>query len=99
MEAGMKKKTHYQKYKTGHKDAFLRRRYGITLNKLKEEKKRQKYLCAICGRKKKLMVDHCHVNKQFRGLLCHNCNCGLGQFKDNPALLEAAIAYLQSSGI
>jgi hypothetical protein len=27
-------------------------------------------------------------------LLCHTCNIGLGGFKDDPALLRAAIRYL-----
>jgi hypothetical protein len=29
-------------------------------------------------------------------LLCSGCNAGLGGFGDDPALLEAAIRYLQS---
>lgn len=39
-------------------------------------------------------LDHCHTTGDIRGLLCHNCNIGLGCFKDNIIFLEAAIDYL-----
>lgn len=57
-------------------------------------------LCAICkqppssGRYKKLCVDHDHKTAKVRGLLCYNCNMGLGYFHDNSIALEAAVAYL-----
>jgi hypothetical protein len=54
-------------------------------------------------------VDHDHsccnnsnINKKgyscgncIRGLLCHNCNLGLGNLKDSIELLQNAIQYLQ----
>jgi hypothetical protein len=39
-------------------------------------------------------LDHDHFTGQFRGYLCNNCNIGLGRFKDDPALLNKAIAYV-----
>ena len=41
------------------------------------------------------MVDHCHVGGEVRGLLCSNCNVGLGMFADNPEALEAAARYIR----
>lgn len=58
---------------------------------------KQGYSCAICGKQVKLHVDHDHETGEVRGLLCNNCNVGLGFFDDNPMLLIAAIRYLKSS--
>ena len=57
--------------------------------------------CDICGSditgKRKRHIDHCHETLKFRGLLCNNCNHGLGHFKDNPSILQRAITYLLNS--
>jgi hypothetical protein len=83
------------------KDRDLQKAYGITLDDYKVMQEQQKHLCAICflkdsnKRTKGLCVDHCHDTKQVRGLLCTNCNQGLGKFFDNEELLRNAIAYLE----
>jgi len=50
--------------------------------------------CIICGSPEDLVVDHCHKTNVIRGMLCNNCNRGLGHFKDDPELLEFARMYL-----
>ena len=44
---------------------------------------------------RELSVDHNHMTKQIRGLLCGNCNRGLGMFFEDGSLLLKAIEYLR----
>ena len=73
------------------------RRYGLTIEQYDQMLFEQSYVCAICHKpcSKALAVDHDHKTGAVRGLLCMNCNHGLGKFKDDPNLLMAAIKYLQ----
>jgi Recombination endonuclease VII len=44
-----------------------------------------------------LVPDHKHSQPpEPRALLCHNCNAGLGQFKDSPEICRAAAEYLEA---
>ena len=80
----------------------LKKRYGITAEEYDQMLKDQNEVCLICGLKagggrgpkSRLAVDHSHETGRVRGLLCNNCNNGLGRFKDDPALLSKAIEYL-----
>jgi hypothetical protein len=56
--------------------------------------------CAICKchqRYQNLAVDHDHKSGKFRGLLCVNCNRGLGKFFDSPLRLRNAAEYIEQS--
>lgn len=80
------------------KDIELKRIYGITLEHYTKMVTAQNGRCSICkaSNGETLHVDHCHSTKQIRGLLCNNCNNGLGRFNDNIAYLKQAILYLQN---
>ena len=66
-------------------------RYGITKEQIGIDR------CCICGSLKNLCIDHNHKTKEVRGILCSNCNRGLGYFKDNEDTLSSAIEYLKNS--
>jgi hypothetical protein len=80
------------------------RGYHISLEQYEEMEKQQNGVCMICGRPehmkhqgkvRNLSVDHCHTTGKIRGLLCNNCNRGIGHLGDDPALLRAAADYLE----
>ena len=83
----------------------LKRRYNITPQEYETKLASQDYKCILCnkdandnirrGKVEPLYVDHCHTSKKLRDLLCHQCNSGLGQFKDNIEILQKAIDYLR----
>lgn len=53
------------------------------------------YACEICDKTiKQFHVDHCHKTGKFRGILCSNCNSGIGMLKDDVNVLRKAIDYL-----
>jgi len=90
-------KTVYRKYK-------LKSQYNMTPEQYDEMFNNQEGKCLICKRpeiefKKGLEIDHCHVTGKVRGLLCMDCNTGLGKFKDNITLLQKAIEYLNHNKI
>lgn len=77
------------------RENFLRWRYGITVEEYDAMFERQEGLCAICSvPRKRFHVDHDHETKRVRGLLCNNCNTGIGMFQDNPTLLRLASMYV-----
>lgn len=86
-------KGYWRKHKTGCSPA----RYAELL-------KKQHGLCAICGKAEgrkrgakayELSADHDHVGGRIRGLLCGNCNLGIGNLQHDPKILRRALAYLR----
>lgn len=82
----------------------LRRLYGLTPEQVQEMYAAQFERCAICKRAIGLFtgntldsahIDHCHETKRIRGLLCYDCNLGLGRFKDDATNLRIAAAYVE----
>ncbi|MEV7607254.1 endonuclease VII domain-containing protein [Paenarthrobacter sp. NPDC089322] len=82
-------------------------RYGIDIDEYDEMLEAQGGGCAICTAPLgaggvRLAVDHDHsccpgeysCGNCVRGILCANCNRGLGLFKDDMNLFRMAIAYL-----
>lgn len=85
--------------KKENEDMTWRRRnreYGLSKEQFYIILKKQKEKCAICSIfiNDRCSVDHNHITGKARGLLCNNCNSGIGMFEDNVFLLNQAIKYL-----
>jgi Recombination endonuclease VII len=85
-----------QRLHGGSRHYHLKHRYGIGADEFDELVRRQGGVCAICGRADPEHVDHSHETGAVRGILCFNCNGGLGQFRDSVDALRAAAAYLDA---
>ena len=78
----------------------LKRRYGVTPEWYYAKLEEQDGRCAICGtvepgsNRAYFCVDHCHHTGEVRGLLCSNCNIGIGNLQDSRAVLFNALNYL-----
>lgn len=83
------------KLDSSNRRSYYRLQYGLTLEQVEQMKLTQDNKCKICLTELTTpRVDHCHVTNKVRGLLCHNCNVGLGHFKDSIPLLDKAKEYL-----
>lgn len=84
------------------------RRMGLNATQYFNLLEDQGFGCAICGRSaedngRDLVVDHDHsccnrvgsCGKCIRGLLCDDCNTGIGRLRDSPAVLRSAADYLE----
>lgn len=74
----------------------LSKKYGITVEDYRETFERQGKACAICLRTEftRLDVDHDHASGKFRGLLCINCNLGIGLLREDTDIIQRAVKYL-----
>jgi hypothetical protein len=91
----LKNKNNYKGRK--HKFRILKT-YGISDEDFLKMLEKQKNLCSLCGiyLNKRKNIDHCHKTGKIRGILCTNCNMGLGLFKDSKEILGKAIIYLSN---
>ena len=82
-------------------------KYGITLAEYNRLRLQATH-CPICGveltectkesgnSKTTKVLDHCHDDGQkIRGFICNQCNIALGGFRDDPALLDKAAAWIR----
>lgn len=97
------KKNNPEAVKLSRKKGWLKQTYGLGWEDFLAKYNEQGGACAICkqnlplfheNRSKQPFVDHCHKTGQIRGLLCHYCNVGIGNFKEKISLLHEAEEYL-----
>lgn len=93
------RKSRYSKTITRQRN--LEKNFGKgVVDTYKEMFEEQGGVCAICkspenGRYVHLSIDHCHNTSKIRGLLCNNCNRGIGLLKDSPLFLREAANYVE----
>ena len=91
LTALVKKHSHTKKLK----------RFGITQADFDMLLVKCENACSICKRPisklglRGLAIDHNHTTGKVRGLLCGDCNTGLGLLKDNITILKNSINYLE----
>ena len=74
---------------------MLKYDYGLSLEQYDQMYQDQCGQCKICNKVvQTLVVDHNHITNQVRGLLCANCNSGLGMFHDDYNVVKRAVEYL-----
>lgn len=86
--------------KSRRKNTSLKKVFGINYNQYLKMLEEQNYRCFICNTEETvnnrvLSVDHDHITGKVRGLLCTNCNTGIGKLKDNINFLQRSIEYLE----
>ena len=100
-------KMKYERYKASGMGGFrqkvsrLKCTFGLTMEQYIQMAMAQNNVCAICGQPASrdgkdccLDVDHDHATGKIRGLLCKNCNIGLGNLGDSSERLRKAADYL-----
>lgn len=77
---------------------YLKTTYGLTPEEYQKLYDKSNGKCYICLESKDyyLHVDHNHQTGNIRGLLCNNCNRGIGLLGDSINVLKSAIKYLEN---
>jgi Recombination endonuclease VII len=97
-----KDNTDNDEYKQAKRNSYFKTKYNLTLEERISLLREQEGACAICSTPLNPFgththTDHDHRTGKVRGILCTNCNRGLGHFKDNIKFLESAMNYLQGN--
>lgn len=69
--------------------------YDLSVDEYARIMERQSGVCAICGGIPNA-IDHDHKTSKVRGVLCRQCNRGMGLLGDDPVRLQAAVVYLKA---
>ena len=97
-------KTHKTWRLAFYRKRHLRTKYQLTIQDYEELWNQQEGKCVICNSlftktrgPKFANIDHDHRTGKIRGILCHNCNTGLGKFNERIDVLTQAIYYIQKN--
>lgn len=84
-----------EKIKIASRLYHIRKKYNIDEQEFYNMYHAQNGLCGICKVVEATAIDHCHKTNRVRGLLCKNCNTGIGFLKEDIEIMTNAIQYLQ----
>lgn len=94
----------YKRKNLNWRERWLNKRYGINGEIYARMLAEQNGVCALCykpetsmgtgGVVKMLAVDHDEETGVVRGLLCEQCNTGIGKLRHDPELLTRAAEYV-----
>lgn len=76
-------------------------RHGITVEEFWTLYEEQDGTCPVCDtaiEAEDSAIDHNHETGMVRGILCKNCNRGLGLLGDSPDTMARAAQYLNRNG-
>jgi len=89
----------YKKNPSKQNQRIYKNTYGVKHHQKQALLIKQNGCCAICEKPleegRKTHQDHCHKTGILRGVLCNNCNVGLGHFKDSVKNLLSALRYIK----
>ena len=109
-DSGLNIEINREEYRKYRKWSKLKYQYGLSKEQYETMVKDQDGKCAICKKEEKekdgqrgtalnLSVDHCHKTGKVRGLLCRQCNIGIGRLQESIEVLQSAIDYLKSHSL
>mgnify|MGYP001370249272 CR=1 FL=1 len=78
--------------------SYIRRTYGVKKEDFIRLYEAFNGRCGMCKKNltiRSACVDHSHVTNKVRGLLCRNCNVGLGLIGDTVESAKNAVEHLQ----
>jgi hypothetical protein len=94
-----------ERIRARNRDCQRYRKFGLRPEAYKRMLHEQREVCAICGRPERvkrggrvlsLAVDHDHKTGRIRGLLCQECNRGLGIFEKHDSGLRELVRYINA---
>lgn len=70
------------------------KKYGLTVEQVDAMLEEHNGLCHSCLSKPAAVIDHCHETNAVRGMLCQECNLGIGLLGDDLESVQKAVEYL-----
>ncbi|MGH3427718.1 MAG: endonuclease domain-containing protein [Mycobacteriales bacterium] len=84
-----------EKRRAAWRKFLLKNAYDMTPEQFQKMGDEQDWKCAVCGQEKPLQVDHDHLSRKVRKLLCRECNLLVGWIEKHGQFVDRAIEYLK----